>query len=829
MPSLPFDLSIAWRQLVKTPAFTAVAILTLALGVGVNTAIFSVVDAVMLKPLPYPHPERLVSFLETVEKERKFFSASLADLQDYSHNQTLTGIVHMGDVLMNLTGSGAPERVPGTRASGNFFDVLEMRPRIGRGFTPRDDRFGAPHVIVLGDEFWRAHFGADPHIVGKQIRMDGEPYEVIGVMPGGFVSPEQFTQRDRLEYIIPDCYDAAILTDRGTMIDEAFARLKPGVTIQQARTEINGIAARLAKAYPKSNAGRAVVIEPEKEKLAAGSRTSLLVLLGAVGLILLIACVNVANLLLARAMRQQREIAVRIALGARRWRVMRELLVQTGALATVGCLLGVLMASWLTQYLIHLIPAGNVPRLAEAGMNVPVLLFAFVVCGGTVLLFGLAPAWLVSGADPQTVLYGSGTRQTAGSGVLLWRSWLMAAEVALSLVVLIGAGLMLKSFVMLRGVGLGFEPDRVVAMDISRPEDHPKPSESHAGVAADKPKTDPEALPRFQFFSALTERVEAIPGVEAAAFGRFPLRGHWISAYEREDRPVKNQEGNDPNEISLDSQMASVDYFKTLHLAVTRGRVFITADQRGSEPVIVVNQAFERAYYPGSSAINHRLRRTGDQEWRRIIGVVADAHFYGQQRNIEPAAFYAAAQIDSYPIAIHEFAVRSALPMKKLLPAIRQAVWGIDPQQPVTRVRKLSESVSESQANQRFQMSLLVMFASLALVLAVVGIYGVVAYSVEQRTNEIGIRIALGARQSWILKMVVRQAMAFALGGLAVGVAVAWVASRSMAGLLYGVKPLDFATYAMVCLLLSAAVFAAAWLPARRASRIEPIQALRYE
>ena len=830
MTTLLFDLRFGWRQLIKTPAFTIVAVLTLALGVGVNTAIFSVVDAVMLKPLPYPHPERLVSFLET-QKDRGFFSMSLADLQDYSHNRTLTGIAHIGDVLRNLTGSGAPERVPGTRASGNFFDVLEMRPRIGRGFTPRDDRFGAPHVIVLGDEFWRAHFGADPNIIGKQIRMDAEPYEVIGVMPPGFVSPAQFTEQDRLEYIIPDCYDPETVNDRGTMLDEGFARLKPGVSIQQARSEISGISARLEKAYPKTNAGRVVEIEPAREKLAAGSRTALLVLLGAVGLILLIACVNVANLLLARAMRQQREIAVRIALGARRSRVMRELLVQTGALALAGCSLGVLMAWWLTQYLIHLVPVGNVPRIGEAGLSLPVLLFAFVVCGGAVLLFGLAPAWIVSGADPQLALYGSGTRQTAGSGVMRWRSWLMAAEVALSLVLLIGAGLMLKSFLMLRGVGLGFEPERVVAMDISLPDHSPQPGASHHDGSGDgaKPAVDPEAVRRLQFFTTLANRVEAIPGVEAAAFGRFPLRGHWVSSYERQDRPLKNKEGDDPNQINLDSQMVSVDYFKTLHLQITEGRPFTPDDRVGAEPVIIVNQAFEHAYYPGSSAINRRLRRTGESDWRRIVGVAADAHYYGQDRKVNPAAFYAAAQVDAYPVAIHEFAVTSALPMGKLLPAVRQAVWSIEPQQPITRVRKLSESVSESQSNQRFQMSLLVLFASLALLLAVVGIYGVVAYSVEQRTSEIGIRIALGARQSWILGMVVRQSMTFALGGIAAGLAIAWLASRSLTGLLYDVKPLDFATYTVVCLLLAAAVCAAAWLPARRASLIEPIQALRHE
>ncbi len=665
----------AARQLWKTPGFTILAIVTLALGAGVNTAMFSVIEAVMLRPLPYPHPEQLVRFEETAAGA-SYGSFSLADLPDYLHNTTLAGIVHVGDDLINLTGVGSPERVPITRTSGNFFDVLGVHPRFGRGYSPSDDRFGAPHVVVLGDEFWRSHFGADPNIVGKSIRLDGEPYLVTGVMPPGFVSPEQFGRTDRLEMYVPDCYGPDILHDRGTRIDTGFARLRPGVSVEQAQNEMNGIAARLAKAYPATNKNwNRVAIEPLKENVAAGARTSLLVLLGAVSLILLIACVNVANLLLARAVRQRRDIAVRIALGAKRSRIMRELLLQNGMLTVAGCLLGILCAGWMTTALIGSAP--DVPRLGTATLNLTVLAFGLLACGGTAMLFGLAPAWLVSGADPQIALHGSNARHSAGSGVLRWRAILMASEVALSLVLLVGAGLMLKSFIMLRGVNLGFEPDRVLAMNISIPD--PKAGFSGSNVNRDSettpiPDTAPGAAYRYQFFDTLTRRVEAIPGVESAAFGRFPLRGHWSSSYEEKEHPVAKDQDSD---MQLDSQMCSVNYFRTLQMKVAEGRDFASSDRMGSEPVMIVNQAFERRYYPHGGAIGHEIRRTGAKQWRRIVGVVADAHYYGQDKATKPAAFIPAAQLDSYPIPIADFAVRSSLPPAQLL--ARNPQSGVEP------------------------------------------------------------------------------------------------------------------------------------------------------
>jgi putative ABC transport system permease protein len=815
----------AARQLWKTPGFTILAIVTLALGAGVNTAMFSVIEAVMLRPLPYPHPEQLVRFAETTAGAN-YVSFSLADLPDYLHNTTLSGIVHIGDDSLNLTGVGAPERVPVTRTSGNFFDILDVHPRFGRGYSPSDDRLGAPHVVVLGDEFWRSHFGADPNIVGKSIRLDGEPYLVTGVMPPGFVSPEQFGRTDRLEMYVPDCYGPDVLNDRGTRIYTGFARLRPGVSVAQARSELNGIAARLAQTYPKTNKGDRVVIEPLKDNVAAGSRTSLLVLLGAVSLILLIACVNVANLLLARAVRQRRDIAVRIALGAKRTRIMRELLIQNGMLALAGCVLGILCAGWMTTALIGSAP--DVPRLGTATLNLSVLAFGLLACGGTAMLFGLAPAWLVSGADPQIALHGSNGRHSAGSGVLRWRAILMASEVALSLVLLVGAGLMLKSFITLRGVNLGFEPDRVLAMNISIPD--PKAGFSGGNVHRDNettpvPELAPGAEHRYQFFDTLTRRVEAIPGVEAAAFGRFPLRGHWSSSYEQKEHPVAKDEDSD---IQLDSQICSVNYFRTLQMRVVEGRDFRSSDRVGAEPVVVVNQAFERRYYP-HGAIGHEIRRTGASQWRRIIGVVADAHYYGQDKATEPSAFMPAAQLDSYPIPIADFAVRSSLPPAQLLPAIRKAVWGLDPDQPITRIQTLSEKVSESQSRQRFQTMLLGLFGVLALVLAVVGIYGVVSYTVEQRTSEIGLRMALGARPAGILGMVIRQAMTLCGAGALAGLAIAWAASRAMSSLLFGVQPVDAITYAAVCATLIAAALAACWLPAYRAAGTNPMEALRHE
>ncbi len=823
MKSLLFDIRFAFRQLSKSPGFTAIAILTLALGIGVNTAIFSVVEAVMLRPLPYPDPESLVFFHET---NGQFASISPANLAEYRQNRTLTGIAHIGDTAMNLTGQGTPERFFGTRVTWDFFNVMGVYPVMGRPFQSSDDRFGAPHVVILGDDFWHARFGADPRIVGKTIQLNSQSYEVVGVMPVGFTSPEQFTNNDRLEYYVPACFTAEELTDRGSREDDAIARLKPAISLAQARAEFNGVSLRMAKTYPKEMKDFRVVIDPARSKLAEGSRTSLLVLLGAVLVILLIACANVANLLLARSVGQRREIAIRLAIGARRGRIVRELLLQTGLLALGGCAFGLMAAVWIDHALIRFAP-GNIPRLAEAGLNLPVLAFTILICGGTVLLFGLAPAWLVSGADPQLALHGSSTRHSAGAGLLRSRGLLMAGEIALSLVLLVGAGLMLKSFVLLRGVSLGFNPDRVLTMNITRPDANgPGGGSMHRDSSnPEKASIDPAAIRRLQFFDDLVRRAEAIPGVESAAFGRLPLRGHWSSSYFREEGFT----GDSSPYIMLDSQMSSVEYFRTLGIALTEGRGFTTSDRVGAEPVIIVNQTFARTYYPGASALGHRIRRTDAKEWRRIVGVVADAHYYGQARKTDPAAFFPAAQVDSYPVPISDFAVKSALPLSALLPAIRQTVWSIDPNQPVTRVTTLTEAVSKSQGTQRFQMTLLLMFGGLALLLAVVGIYGVVGYSVEQRTGEIGIRMALGARQASILGMVVRQAMVLAGAGVAVGLVASWWASRSLASLLYSVKPADVTTYIAVSAVLIAAALGAAWIPARRASQTDPTNALRHE
>lgn len=821
------NLQRAARQLLSTPGFAVLAVLTLALGTGVNTAMFSVIEAVMLRPLPYPHPEQLMRVGET-RPGAGYVSISLADLADYRRSPAFAGIAHIGDDSLNLTGLGAPERVPLTRTSGNFFNVIGIRPRFGRGYSESDDRFGAPHVVVLGDEFWRSHFGADPRIVGKSIRLDGEPYLITGVMPPGFVSPEQFARTDRLELYVPDCYGPEIVTDRGEHLDTALGRLRPGVTAAQARAELNAIASRLGRAYPKTNKGEIAVVEPLKQDVVANARTSLLVLLSAVTLILLIACVNVANILLARAIRQRRDVAVRIALGAKRSRIVGELLLQNGILTAAGCLLGLLTAAWLTTALIRLAP--NVPRMHTAGLNLPVLAFAFFACGGVAMLFGVAPAWLVSGTDPQVALRGSSARSSAGSDVQRWRKLLMSAEVALSLVLLVGAGLMLKSFVLLRGVNLGFQPDRVLAMNISIPDlKAVGAGERHSDNAQNPPpEIAPGAEYRFRFFDQLTRRVEAIPGVQYAAFGRFPLRGHWISSFETEEHPVHRDSDSSDGSFDVDSQMCSVDYFRTLQLPLIEGRVFDSNDSMTSEPVVVVNRAFERRLYP-QGALGHRIRRTGAKQWRRIVGVIADAHYYGQDRDVEPAAFFPAAQLDSYPIAIADFAIRSAVPPEKLLPQIRQAVWSLNPDQPITRVQTLTEKVSESQARQRFEAVLLAMFGALALALASVGIYGVVAYIVEQRTAEIGIRMALGARPSFILGMVVRQAMAICGAGALAGLTVAVLASRALRSILFGVKPADFATYALACLTLCVAALLACALPARRAAATDPATALRSE
>jgi putative ABC transport system permease protein len=797
------ELAHAFRMLRRNPGFTLIVVLTLALGIGVNTGIFSVVDAVMLKPLPYPHPEQLVAVMETDNKGRGN-SISPANIADYNQNHVLTGVVHVSGVGMNLTG-GEPERLSGIKTTYNFFSSVGVAPTLGRGFLEEEDRFAGRNVVVLSDDLWHRRFGADPRILGTAIRLDDQAYTVVGVMPPHFQVPFQFLSKLPISLFLPSAFPPDLLTNRGDHEDHAFARLAPGVALQQAQAEMTAIAARLAKAYPKTNGDQTVLLSPLRTQLTDNIRTPLLILLAAVGLVLLIACANVANLLLARGAAQAREVSIRAALGAGRGRIVRELLVQAGVLATAGCLAGLLAAYGVCRALIAYGPR-DIPRLASASLDPTVLAYAAALAIVTVLLFGLFPAWVTSGAVAREGFMSA--RQALANRVpLRSRAVLTAAEVALSLVLLIGSGLLLKSFVLVSHVDLGFAPDHVVAMDLNLSD-----------------TKYPDAKRRLAFFQDLSSRISHLPGVAAVTYGRLPMRGHWISVFEKSEQPVVDPSVPGPQ---ADFQMVSPGYFQTLQVGLRAGRPFTNGDADGKEPVVIVNEALVQRYYPGGDALGHRIRRIGSPAWRTIVGIVGPVHLYGQSNDIDPQIYLPATQTDSYPMAIAGLAFRTRQDPLKLVQAVRREVWAIDKDQPINNVQTYRELVSDSLAQRRFQTMLLSAFASLALLLALVGIYGVMAYLVEQRTAEIGVRVAIGAQRRDVLALVMGQALRLTIGGLVVGIPAAYAATRLLRSLLYKVEPFDPWTFVTLALLATGAALLASYVPARRATRIDPMAALR--
>jgi putative ABC transport system permease protein len=803
------QLRYAARLLARTPGFTIVAVITLALGIGVNSAIFSVIDAVLLRPLPYPHPEQLVSFFEHQGNDPdERGGIAPANMADYNQNHVFTGISHAGTPGMNLTGAGTPERIFGIQAGYNFLDILDVQPAMGRGFRPEEDRYGARHVVVISHELWQQRLGGDPGVLGRSITLDGEAYEVIGVLPAGFQSPDEISQRQPMLFVVPDCWPPNVLHNRGEHYDRAIARLKPSVSLAQAQSEMQTIGARLAKAYPKTNGKIALGVAPLGSDMVRRVRTAMLVLLGAVGLVLLIACANVANLLLARSAGRSREVAIRLAMGAGRGRIVRDLLVESAMLAVLGCALGLVLGAWTRDLLISAAPK-NIPRLDSASLSWRVLGFTGLLATLTTFLFGLIPAWQVSGVRPNVALK-SGERSTGGSAVLRWRSALMAAEVALALMLLVGGTLLWKSFVRVTGVDLGFQPDRVVMMLVNLPD-----------------LRYPDAARRLAFFQELEQRVERVPGVQSAGFtSHGPMRGGWGSVYETPEGP-----GSEPDYHLREADFGPVSprYFETLGIPILKGRAFTPADKEGAPPVAIVNQVLARKLFPNGDAVGHRIRRMGAHDWETIVGVVGEVHLQSQTEKVHPQIYFPAAQTSLYPVHLADFAIHTAGAPLAIVRDVQRQVWAIDKDQPITRVATLEEVVSASVAQRRFQAALLLLFAAVALALAVVGVYGVISYAVAQRTPEIGLRLALGAQRHDILSLTMARALRPILAGLAAGVAGALAASRLLTSLLFEVKPSDPATFVLVGALLGVVALGACLIPARRATRVDPMVALRYE
>jgi len=813
------DFRLGARTLRKTPAFTAIAVLTLATGLGINTAVFSVVNAVMIRSLPYPAPDRLVSLWEetspqppvrfssssgTIGGPKRRTTVSVANLQDYQrHASSFAGLAAYALTPKNLTGTGTPERIQGESVTWNFFGVLGVEPVMGRTFLPEDDQPGVSSAVILTHDFWQGRLGANTAALQHTIMLDGRPYQVVGVLPREFESPTQFGIKERMQFYVPAAYSRELLASHGDHEVNVVGRLKPGVKAQAAQAQLDSICANLARQYPDSNQGMRAVIAPLRDDLVHNVRDSLFALLGAAALIVLIACVNVANLLLVRAVARRHESSVRLALGASRFRMVRQFLAESLALAAAGCLAGILLGRILMGLLISAAPP-SIPQIDAVTMDWRVFAVCAAIATLTGLAFGIAPAWQASQTRPVDALKTT-ARNTGGKSQTRWRTSLTVAEVALSMVLIVGAGLLLKSFVLLMGVDLGFQPDRVLAMSINLPA-------LRYGSPAQ----------RLQFFQQLEERLKGLPGVQDVAYAnRMPLRGGWGGSIILDTAPNGNFEP--------DLQAVSPAYFETLGISLLRGRFLTPEDRTGQPDVCVVNQAFAREFLQGQNPIGRRLARNTNRPWVTIVGVVNDIRRSGKTDTINPQVYFSAAQTDMYPVNLADLAVRTSGNPRQLVNAIQGQVWAMDKDQPITDVRTLEEIVDASVAERRFQTMLLVTFAAVAVGLAMIGIFGVLSYAVNQRTAELGLRMALGAAPRNILVLVLKQAGTLIAAGVLLGLAGAFGLTRYLQSLLWGVERTDWKTYAAAVALLSLVAVAAALIPARRGSKVDPIVALRYE
>jgi len=807
MESFMQDLRYGARMLLKNPGFTLIAVLTLALGIGANTALFSVVNGVLLRPLAYHDSDRLVWLGHKAAKPNQASAISPPTFVDYRNQcqsfENLTALMY--GTGFSLTGDGEPERLQGRRVSANFFDTLGVAPALGRGFLAEEDVEGRNRVVVLSHGLWERRFGADQNIVGKALRLNGQDFTVIGVMPASFrwqtdelwsplaLGPEIFTPRGR-----------------GSEFLQAIARLKPRVTLQQAQAEVSRIAAQIVRQNPDAYpAGGDFIAQVKslREDVVGDVRLMLLTLLGAVGFVLLIACANVANLLLARASTRRKEIAVRASLGASRFRLIRQMLTESLLLALLSGPGGLLLAKWGIDLLLTLDPS-KLPRLQEITVDARAVGFLSGLSLLAVLLCGLAPALQASKTDLQETLKEGG--RGADSGRQRTRSLLVVAEVAMSLLLLVGAGLMIRSFLRLMQVNPGFASDHVLTMRVELPTSkYPEPPQRRA------------------FYQQTLERIRTLPGVSSAgAVGELPLDGGVRGAtFAIEGR----QTG--PNEAPPHSDIRTIapGYFQTMKIPLLKGRDFTEQDNADVRNVAIIDETLAQIYWPGEDPTGKRLNlqfadnRAG---WREIVGVVGRIKHKGLDAEYKGQIFYPIAQgrtLGMYLVA------RTTTDPLSLVSAVRGAIREVDPEQPIYRVMTMEQVVADAVTRPRLTMLLLGAFAGLALVLAAVGIYGVLSYAVTQRTHEIGIRMALGAGQRDVLKLVVKHGMLLTLLGALLGLTASFALTRLMQTLLFGVSPTDPLTFIVIALLLTTVALLASWVPARRATKVDPLIALRHD
>lgn len=816
------DSRLALRMLWKQPGFTAIAVVTLALGIGANTAIFSVVNAVLLRPLPFPHAEQLVLVSDDLTgRQVTDVGMSVPELQDLQERSgVFDQLSAVWPVDANLTGSDRPERIELLAVSPNYFSLLGAKPQLGRVFGPEDNAQGFAEGVIISDGLWRRVFGADPNILGRKVRADNDLYTVVGVMPPGFRHPGR-TLRDDVEMWGTAGFSANPFGPPRRAVRKlpgAIGRLKPGLTVQQAQTQLDSFVTGLTSEFPNeypADAGWGIRLLPARENLVGTVRATLLVLLGAVGVVLLIACVNLANLMLARALARQREMAIRLALGASRRRLILQLLNESLVLSLLGGAVALLMVSWVTELLLRLVPA-SIPRLHEVGLDSSVLLFTFGVSLLTGAFFGLVPALQASRPDVLANL----KEGTAGSGVGArsnrLRGMLVITEFALSLVLMIGAGLLLRSFWMLMEVDGGFNPQNVLIARIWLP-------------VPNNPEMDPyrPVAKRAQFIKEVLRRASTLPGVQYAAMGAgggVPLIGpHNTGGLVIEDQADEA--------VLPQVQISSVssDYFSVLGTPLVQGRFFSDGDDTDLPRVALVDRATVKRFWPDEDPIGKHIkfgRRDSKGPWISVVGVVGDIKSDGFDLPEQPHVYLPMLQNPGYAMAVY---LKTTVKPATLTQALRQQVQAVDSDLPVFGEKTLEDIVGASLAQRRFAMQLATLFGVVALLLAGVGIYGVMAYSVNQRTREIGIRLALGANTGDIMRWVLKSGMRLTLAGVSVGLLGAVVLTRFIKGMLFNIAPTDPISYAVLALLLAGVALVACYIPARRATRVDPIVALRHE
>lgn len=806
------DLRYGIRVLLKAPGFTVVAVLALALGIGANTAIFSLVNTLLLRPLPFAEPDRLVMVSgRNPQKGLSRSEVTPADWLDYrTQNQVFEGIAAFRTTRFTLTGQGEPELVDGALVSSDFFSLLGLQPFQGRTFQSEEEQPGHDRVAIVSHSLWQRRFGSRASLAGQSLTLNGESYTVVGILSPEMKFPTNNEMAGAFELCVPLALNALDQTNRSNHVLLGVARLRRGVTEEQAQSEMIHIARQLEEQHPDTHAGWSINMSRLRDEVVGDFRTALLTLMVAVSFVLLIACANVANLLLARAATRQKEMAIRTALGAGRLRIVRQLLTESMLLALVGGIIGVLLAFWGID-LLRSASADSLPSTAVIKLDGSVLLFTLLVSLLTGIIFGLAPALAAAKTDLHDTLKEGGRSSTAGGRRSWLRSTLVVTEVALSVALLVGAALMIRSFVRLLEVDPGFNPDRLLTMQLQLPLSKYREERQQA-----------------DFYEQLVRKVSVLPGVEAAgAINHLPLDGSNSStSFHIEGHPLPAA-GEAP--AATNWRSITPGYFHTLGMTLLQGQQFSERDTAESPAVVIINETMARRFWPGENPLGKRIRPINpgqDEPWAEIVGIMRDVRHWGLDREAQAEAYYPHTQ---QPVRRMTLVVRTGSEPSQMVAAVRRQVGTLDQDLPVSKIRTMEQLLEASFSGRRFNMLLMGVFAVAALLLACIGLYGLMAYSVTQRTHEIGIRVALGAQPLDIFKLITRQGMTLVLIGIVTGLSVAFALTRLISGLLYGVSATDPWVFIGVALLLILVALLACLIPARRATKVDPLVALRYE